>query len=530
MNKIKHLIKSITHGKPLSVRFMMSIMDDSLLPNNIKKKVILYYKGDKRLSHKKFVEELKHVQVSQPKRGGSPPSPQSDRTGWRFVAVNNQYIGVPKNTTPDTPPDSPNNIFAFGAYHSESQSSLSSRQGSPSPKFIELQDTKTSHIIKIDTATPLGKGNFAAVFAINNEHVCKLFFSAPQSVFAGIETNILSLPKELFKTTFKIFGNDVPVFYNINTSSLPLSHDDRTFSNFGYRMIRCNQTLNDLLSESFDILKNNILTLKEMLTEKNFVHGDIKLDNIMIGESPPGEPIISDWDGVYVWNDSLMPPPPANTCFSPATAHPYFVWFNTLFKKTNPSFEEIFTKTTLKPDAPWSFMLGTSPVADAIRAKFYSLYDRNNPANPDNPDKNAFNKYVNDNKTDIEWHKYMLQRCDQYSLGMSLYLCLLHKGMEGSVLLTLANSILKESCTMYTSGGKEPDTRQSTTHMSLESIHEKRTPQNIFNNNPDLANLMTSRMFLSYEQVQEFTPPPFTEISFKEMNEMSENLKKPMFK
>lgn len=83
MSKLVKLAKLATSGAPITDRFMHSILDDSLFPNNIKKKAILYYRGDKRLSVPMFLDAIskaramkRHVQ-----KGG----------GWRIGVAGAGY-------------------------------------------------------------------------------------------------------------------------------------------------------------------------------------------------------------------------------------------------------------------------------------------------------------------------------------------------------------------------------------------------------------------------------------------------------
>ncbi len=406
--KLAQLLRT---GAPITDRFMHSILDDSLLPNSIKKKAILYYRGDKRLSVPKFIDAITQTKTKKRhvQKGG----------GWTFGVTNAGYK-VTKYQGDDTSGEIKEITTDIKVF-----TPVSSPVLSPGTSSIKLGEA-------------IGSGNFATVFNITgSEHVFKLFYKAPPQVLNAIETNLTQFLKTGIATVFpsqdvsKVIFNDV--------------YKDDSYSSFGYKMINCDSSLSKKLVAS-DI-STHVNDALGKLTNTSFVHGDIKLDNIMLQGATVH---ISDWDGVYMYDDALSTGPPPCVCFSPATAHPYYLWYVATFKERKDMNE--YTFKDLDPgkthiDAIWNiFLKDDNATAKMIKDIVNGLYG-------------GFATHAKQHLTNTDWHRYMLKICDRYSLGMSLLLCAKQNG--NTAMMTKGVNIISEACKNFRggSGGRRKSIR-----------------------------------------------------------------------
>ena len=488
MNKLVKLEKLLKVGAPLSVRFMLSIMDDAWLPDNIKKNAILYYKGDKRLSVSKFLDTISKTKAKiNLQKGGGWKIQQHNLHGYRLDVYGPQEPDV--TNEPATP--SPTN-FNFGVIVSSQTPSPSATSPQSSPKLGVL----------------IGSGSFASVFAIteDKQHVVKIFFKAHTSVFDAIRENI-----GLFKDKHKA---DATVFPSDDIFDIESIIDREEYSNFGYKMLKCDKSLKDALTDA------HINTAVAKLKNKSYVHGDIKLDNIMLKDD---ELHISDWDGVYLHTlaADFPKPLPKSVCFSPATVHPYYLCYVAMFKGKDIIFANFPDSTLI--DRIWNMFLNDSSIGTMIKNIVNDLYNDN------------FAKHAELYKSNGDWHKHMLERCDQYSLGMSLLLWA--KQEENKDYMSKGAEILANACKKFvptSEGGAEnlnmarwdlPTTMINTTAMNdkTKAIDSPSPPltenklsakdnilatlnkAKLLKDNKELKALMQTRMFVPDEYVAAVT-------------------------
>jgi hypothetical protein len=383
MSKLVKLAQLLRTGAPITDRFMHSILDDSLLPNSIKKKAILYYRGDKRLSVSKFIDAISQTRKRRVQKGGV----------WKIGVKNNEGEGY-KVTT----------------YDDDHAIEIEVVQR-PDIQVFAPAGLQELHLGSEILGKDIGSGNFATVYEIrgDNQHVFKMFNPA---VLAGIETNLT----EFLKTHHGIatvFPRQV-IFEDIYTSA-------RERIGRGYKMIKCDQSLKKTLDTGIDISSYVTKTL-DKLTDTDFVHGDIKLDNIMLQGATVH---ISDWDGVYMYDENLSTGPPECVCFSPATAHPYYLWYVAMFKEKTDLTADTFTRLPLTTDIAdvWNKLLGNSSTAEMIKSIVNNeIYE------------GGFAAYANQpqNFKNPSWHRRMLKICDRYSLEMSLLLCAIRDDTDQS--------------------------------------------------------------------------------------------------
>ena len=402
MSKLVKLAKLVTSGAPITDRFMHSILDDSLLPNNIKKKAILYYRGDKRLSVPKFLDALSRAKVKRRVQKGGVPG-----LGWRIGVGKSEANGY-KVTVHDVgeaqeiiwpviPYDDDKAVFTFGVPQEQ-------QPGVARPKML---------------STYIGAGANAAVFNITNEpeNVYKLFFKAPSIVFDAIKTNLNKFVKDRRGVATVFPSTYFTVERGQYTAELIANHPP--FSDFGYRMIKCQKDLKKALYDSsllqyIDDAMKKLSDDPERASKRLFVHGDIKLENIMLDDGNSVH--ISDWDGVYMYDDTLLRGPPPSTFFSPATAHPYYIWYCEMLKnKPNVmTYLDNHRNNTkvMAINITWNhYLKDTYSVTPMIKNIVDGLYF------------GSFETHARANMSNPKWHEYMLERCDRYSLGMSLLLC-----------------------------------------------------------------------------------------------------------
>lgn len=288
----------------------------------------------------------------------------------------------------------------------------------------------------------IGGGNFASVFKIarDEEHVFKLFFQAPPQVLNAIQENI-----ESFKTKYHDVATVIPTEtpFLDNVSFPKEDKAGKPYSGRGYKMIKCDTSLRERLAPGIDI-SLHVKDALGKLTNTRFVHGDIKLDNIMLKHDGTKDIVhISDWDGVYMYDNTSLSGPPACVCFSPATAHPYYLWYVAMFKEKGLiKFEDLPERPT-SIDTIWNmFLQDGNATAAMIKRIVNGLYD------------GSFDTHANvEHLKNPEWHKHMLERCDRYSLGMSLLLCAKSAGNTG--MMSLGADIIFAACEIFSSQGGE---------------------------------------------------------------------------
>lgn len=417
------LTKLLKAGDPITDRFMHSILDDSLLPNSIKKKAILYYRGDKRLSVPKFLDAITHTKTKsrvQIQKGG----------GWTFGVANAGY-----NVT---------------AYNEDTDGKVQVVQRSDIPVFSpESPPVLPRGTSSINLGEALGSGNFATVYKITDEqeHVFKLFYKAPLQVLDTIQVNIESI-KTKHPDVATVIPTPNPFVDNV---SFPTEDEHgKPYSGRGYKMIKCDKSLKKALDESTDISDYVHKALGKLQT--SFVHGDIKLDNIMLKHVGTEHIVhISDWDGVYMYDNALSSGPPPCVCFSPATAHPYYLWYVAMFKDNKSMNAETFA--LLDPNTNvtnvWNiFLKDGNATADMIKRIVNGLYG------------GGFAAHAAAHLKNPEWHLHMLERCDRYSLGMSLLLCAKQTGNRD--MMSQGAKIISDACEIFPpgqSGGRRKSIR-----------------------------------------------------------------------
>jgi hypothetical protein len=335
MNTIK-LYRIISGNKNISKPFFNLLLADPLLNNSIKKRIIMYVKKDKRLSIPKFMNDLKNIQ-----KGGVGDSCKNNKEATQFVfkfgvqpgdlntinQVNEVVFDLClAKITSLNPQNSSKRVSFFTSGPSGPSSSSSGQSIKPdTPNSKKVPPRITSRFAIASTKNIqnpiikgqiIGSGTYADVYEYKDNQTIKIF---KHTINESDLRNINSCIQEFYRhccdkiknTSFidksiNSSYNDI-INANIHLSSVKPAYYITKFMNGGSLKDYLNTIINE---HDFDTKLNNICNdVHSKLVNDNFIHGDIKIENILcnIDEKKDITTFIHDFDTVYVYNpDTLL--------------------------------------------------------------------------------------------------------------------------------------------------------------------------------------------------------------------------------
>ena len=301
------LINILRNRKTLTEKFYKKIqVVPSFRP--LLKKFKMYMNGDRRLSIDKLINDLKNVNIQ--KGSGTDSITKYTISIKKPEEYKFEYVGLGAGYD-----------FSFLNPGEDDIHQIED----PISKIPPGQNSSTTNICKepqtehIVLGESFAHGGFAKIYDVRNDpsKVCKLFFEQDTKLMEKIQNNFTRF-NSLLKTSEK---KEI-------TLSVPPENDWVCIDNlFGYLMTKMNGgSLLDVVkklnnSESVLDVVTFITQARNKLpdiTELKFIHGDIKLENILIHN---GAAYLHDFDGVCVYE----PPPietPIEIYHTPLYAHP----------------------------------------------------------------------------------------------------------------------------------------------------------------------------------------------------------------
>lgn len=373
---ISKVLRVVSSDKKISTKLYESFINDINISDDLKRKIGLYYRGDKRLSTTKLKNTLKSTKIQ---RGG----------GWK--------IGVVKNK---------GDIDVEGsklAYDFDSDSS-------PTISITEqIFNNVLTQIGFVDLL--IGSGAFANVYNIinNGTIVVKLFRQDLPIVYNNTKVCITefleNFPTFIKYTSFSSMNN---VFVHTN------------IPRYGYLMNKMSP-ITTVNLEIFTKAKETLLIFQKNTTNQNynFIHGDIKIENML---DNGGDIVMTDMDGVFVYDIKTLQHI-SNKNYSrqiymtPVCTHPILPWYTQMLR-IGIDFDNftIGDDHMIYWDAMWAHMSGIT-VVQIVKAEIIKILN----TKYQNDYRKSINVFLKSNKiNDIHtWIMNQLANVDLYSLGAS---------------------------------------------------------------------------------------------------------------
>uniref|UniRef100_A0A6C0BEN5 Protein kinase domain-containing protein n=1 Tax=viral metagenome TaxID=1070528 RepID=A0A6C0BEN5_9ZZZZ len=437
---ISKLLRIITLQKTITRNFLNVIIQDDSIPPSIKRKVILYVNGDRRLSIQKLINDIKKIKQN----GG--------------VGVGVNIFNWVKITQPLQQPQQPQQ-----------------------PQQIQ---SVIINNVEFNIGTKIGEGTFAEVFVDKNV-VLKLFKTmSTLDMFTNIKLCITEF-LENFTTQFTSFPKTTNIFMTTHNNIFVENVIVRNESRYGYILDKHHGTLSQLVKQDLNIEVLNKVT--DYLTNKNkyrltgkdnknkyrltgkdninYIHGDIKLENILYTDNSP---YIHDFDGVFVYNEDtlshiIMTLYTREIYITPLFTHPFFAWYKYHIRTNNINdiINNMKTEVT-NHMLLWKSMcnLNTSSNSSNIRDLQTYIQECLDYIYEDIYGSFIETLFKKENNLIIDWIKEQLPLFDKYSFGMSLliytqiYLPNQSENKEKiETLFNLSFEIIKESLIIESSKG-----------------------------------------------------------------------------
>lgn len=312
--------------------------------------------------------------------------------------------------------------------------SLSSKIKKKLNKYYENKNTSKEYFINelskldggnfpdINNSKILGKGSYSTVYEIDNSRAIKLFDIDNNDIYK--KTILENIKNNLID--FNKLDKDIKNYTTyISTKNININEEGNKFY---YYVIKCDNDLTkyknnkSILQEGFNILKE----LSEKDNNIHFIHGDIKLENMMICKN--NNVLIHDLDGCFVYDTKSLinissNPYERDIIVTPFMCNPIFIWYNmTLSQNLIESDSDLMKylyENIEQCEKMWNIYL--SPLGknkSKVKEIFKDLYGFNI---KDYIKNNIETFYVENNiKKFKSWLLNNLKLCDLYSYYMSL--------------------------------------------------------------------------------------------------------------
>jgi serine/threonine protein kinase len=395
MDNLTNLQRIVSSEKRISVNFYNLLVTNEILSQSLKHKIKLYFLQDKRLSLSGFQNDIIKEKKKTNKSGGLG----FNFTKNRFI-IDNKHVIVNGNV---------DNVNGQNA-----------KVANVGKIMVEGKN------ITVNENSKIGEGSFADVYKIgDSDIVCKLYKKQsllPFNFVANIENNI------------KDFVDTLP--YMVQYTSFHGTDLVHIGERQGFLLKKMDGSLEALI-QSDDIAKflKCVDEAKEKLMiehsgKYNFLHGDIKIENILHKISYNDTEVrLHDFDGVHTYDKATLMhkyevPSKRNIYMTPLCAHPVFVKYIDALKSCNTLESLVKSLVTHVDGTSGGFVdvwgkyvsLTGSSLASEMAKHVLTILDHFYEDHGDfesylkSLDKDQFTKYI----------KKQIALFDVYSLGISL--------------------------------------------------------------------------------------------------------------
>lgn len=286
------IVRVLSSKRKFRSEFLNKILADPNVPSAIKRKLVMYQKDDKRLSLPKLIADLKSFKKTP--RGGAGPSPFAN---FSLAFDSTSTISKIENL----------HLIAPNDAIQLQRNTIVNKQVDP-PKTLSLSEKSYS------MKSALGSGGFGDVY----EYIAYPDDNIAVKIFRGIT------PERFTQINSNINGF-VNKFGHIHTSFIDPPFWLEMDNVQGYIMHKCESLQDRLLSlSSSESEIDQAVALFEPVVSAGFIHGDVKLENILVKKN--GTVVLHDLDGVYVYDIPLSAAPHEFDC-TPVYTHPLFPYF-----------------------------------------------------------------------------------------------------------------------------------------------------------------------------------------------------------
>lgn len=178
-----------------------------------------------------------------------------------------------------------------------------------------------------------------------------------------------------------------------------------------------------------DLLRNAIGNLEicrdvQNDSQSKFIHGDIKLDNILYDSD---KSYIHDWDGVYLYGNHLLHinevPYKRGLFMTPVSTHPMMMLYMNIVNNNDVSETSVLLQKLKSKSndhlAIWRFLFAATGIANEIKTIFEEVLKKSGYPDGYHETMKAFLESANEN-TIREWISKQLLHFDLFSMGASI--------------------------------------------------------------------------------------------------------------
>ncbi len=286
--------------------------------------------------------------------------------------------------------------------------------------ITELSKLDGGNFPDLNNTKILGKGSYSTVYEVDDNIAIKVFNIDNNDIY--IKTIL-----ENIKNTLIDF-NKLEKNIKNNTTYISTKNINKEANKFYYYVIKCENDLSkyknnkSILQEGFNILKE----LSEINNDIHFIHGDIKLENMMICKN--NNVLIHDLDGCFVYDTKTLinissNPYERDIIVTPFMCNPIFIWYNMTLSQNliqnDSDLMKYLYENIEQCEKMWNIYL--SPLGknkNKVKDIFKDLYGNT----IKDYIKNNINTYFTENNTKEFklWLLNNLKLCDIYSYYMSL--------------------------------------------------------------------------------------------------------------